>query len=913
MYMQSPTRLNHNVCEKLLNQSNKFYWIVSIVVLLCITFIYTSPTYSNNGRYQHINSNGELSGSRSYNQYHVDEPLDDNAAIQSVLLQYPSINAAYNELINNIDASVLTSSKKDMLNDLVLQIHREKERRHSVESDLADITSDYESTLHELDHYKRIVVEDEASHLPHAGPSDNAFYVYIFSSIGLVTLGAIMSGLQVGLFSIDPMKLALLKMDKDSDPTDQRRAEQLTPLLQRHHWLLVSLLIVNAVAMEALPIFLDALVPSYAAIIISVTLVLVFGEIIPQALCTRSPLAIGAMFAPFVKLLMLLTIPVSYPVAQFLDYLLGDEGGNYFLLRRGELDALVDLHAESFGGHLQLDQINLMKSALAYGERQCAEVMTPINDVYMLELHRQLDAETMHEIFNSGFSRIPVYDRIKPWYDNIVGLLIAKDLILLDPEDSISVSTLLNLYPRPLERVFPDTTLRELLNIFKTGRTHMAIVNTVDDVVHNGVNNTNNHNNTSTSTTGKQSTDPHYHQLGIITLEDVIEAILNEEISDETDIDETEQNNRLTLSKYLRYQPPIKGLSPQESSAIFYTFINNILVFQKPNALLNDNGLKRLIAESQVLDVEIQSGSYQNSDQISITINNQQLSNNTTNLEELPVEHGGKLLYQRGKANEFMTLVLDGFVEVRAGEEGYISESHRWSTLGTGCLKLHDDELNEHVTVSQLHEFIPDFSAIIVQTSRLLRISRRRYLDEVRAQRKLPPIIDDTVTDTGDDSTADGALQPSIKTSSIPQHIAIQIQPLDSTTSKNNNQSAKQLTSDTTQGRRLPTDRRGRRNVLINQTDTRSSIADPVLPPPPLTTHKSASKSPSVTQSSINLYAEPDSAHTPTEYSHRHNFRRSNSMDRVSRSKSPSKQHDKKQVKFVNIITNKLAQQRGNK
>lgn len=46
--------------------------------------------------------------------------------------------------------------------------------------------------------------------------------------------------------------------------------------------LLSTLLLNNAIAMEALPIFLDALVPSWLAIIISTTAVLVFGEVLPQ-------------------------------------------------------------------------------------------------------------------------------------------------------------------------------------------------------------------------------------------------------------------------------------------------------------------------------------------------------------------------------------------------------------------------------------------------------------------------------------------------------------------------------------------------------------------------------------------------------------------------------------------------------
>jgi metal transporter CNNM len=52
--------------------------------------------------------------------------------------------------------------------------------------------------------------------------------------------------------------------------------------------MLVTLLLCNAGAMETLPIFLDRLVPQVVAIICSVTLILIFGEVIPQAICTGS-------------------------------------------------------------------------------------------------------------------------------------------------------------------------------------------------------------------------------------------------------------------------------------------------------------------------------------------------------------------------------------------------------------------------------------------------------------------------------------------------------------------------------------------------------------------------------------------------------------------------------------------------
>jgi metal transporter CNNM len=66
---------------------------------------------------------------------------------------------------------------------------------------------------------------------------------------------------------------------------EKRRVKKIIPVLSKHHWLLVTLLFCNACALEALPIFLDKIVPSTYAILISVVAVLVVGEVIPQAIC----------------------------------------------------------------------------------------------------------------------------------------------------------------------------------------------------------------------------------------------------------------------------------------------------------------------------------------------------------------------------------------------------------------------------------------------------------------------------------------------------------------------------------------------------------------------------------------------------------------------------------------------------
>ena len=57
--------------------------------------------------------------------------------------------------------------------------------------------------------------------------------------------------------------------------------------------------------------------------------------------------------------------------------------------------------------------------------------MTPIDEVYMLDVHTVIDREILKEIYTKGYSRIPVYDRDR---QNVVGIMMAKDLILFNPD-----------------------------------------------------------------------------------------------------------------------------------------------------------------------------------------------------------------------------------------------------------------------------------------------------------------------------------------------------------------------------------------------------------------------------------------------------------------------------------------------
>jgi CBS domain containing-hemolysin-like protein len=72
--------------------------------------------------------------------------------------------------------------------------------------------------------------------------------------------------------------------------------------------------------MQALPIFLDRMFNEWVAVILSVTFVLAFGEVMPQAICSRFGLAVGANMVWLVKILMWICFPVAYPVGLVISF-----------------------------------------------------------------------------------------------------------------------------------------------------------------------------------------------------------------------------------------------------------------------------------------------------------------------------------------------------------------------------------------------------------------------------------------------------------------------------------------------------------------------------------------------------------------------------------------------------------------
>ncbi|PWN88879.1 DUF21-domain-containing protein, partial [Acaromyces ingoldii] len=286
----------------------------------------------------------------------------------------------------------------------------------------------------------------------------------------LVVLSGIFAGLTLGYMSLDETQLHVLSTT--GTEVQRARARKIIPIRKDGHLLLTTLLIANMITNETLPIIFDPLISNpIGSVAASIVLIVIFAELIPQSTCSRYGLVIGAYMAFPTRIVILVLWPVAFPVSRILHWVLGPHHG--IVYRRAELKELVAIHAASGGrgGDLKGDTVMIVGGALDLQEKVVRQAMTPIDSVFMLPFTATLDYPTLEKVVRSGHSRIPIYqefDRKK-----IIGTLLVKSCVLLDPEDAIPVSSMVI---NALPTVPGDEPLLNVLNAFQEGRSHMAIV-----------------------------------------------------------------------------------------------------------------------------------------------------------------------------------------------------------------------------------------------------------------------------------------------------------------------------------------------------------------------------------------------------------------------------------------------------
>lgn len=315
----------------------------------------------------------------------------------------------------------------------------------------------------------------------------------------LLTLSALFSGLTLGLMSLGPYSLQ--RKIKLGNPD----AKKIYPLRKKGNQLLSTLLIGNIAVNSAIAVFLGSLTTGVVAGFISTALIVIFGEIVPQAVFSRHALRFGARFAWLVYIFLYLFYPFTWPIAYALDKMLGKELPSVFTKREFFLfleqqKEFKDVKSSDIKEH----EFSILEKGLTFSDKTVRDAMTPWNQTYYLTRSTRLSKVSRVDLHRQGCSRIPVYDTTEK---KVIGILYVKDLVSLPNLNDIPVEKMM----RPMVHYILDTDkLDKVLNLFKKNRIHLFIVVNASHKV-----------------------------VGIITLEDVLEEIVGEifdEHEDEADI-----------------------------------------------------------------------------------------------------------------------------------------------------------------------------------------------------------------------------------------------------------------------------------------------------------------------------------------------------------------------------------------
>ncbi|MFC1644448.1 CNNM domain-containing protein [Patescibacteria group bacterium] len=314
-----------------------------------------------------------------------------------------------------------------------------------------------------------------------------AYFLVIF----LVLLSGLFSGLTLGL-------LGLNKTDLERKiKLGNKEAKKVYSVRKNGNLLLVTLLIGNVAVNSTISIFLGSIAGGLMAGIIATGLIVIFGEIIPQATFSRHALAIGAKSVWIVRLFTFIFYPVCFPIAWTLNKTLGEEMPTIW--SKDELREIVKLHEDSPDSDIDSDEERIILGALSFSHKKAEDVMTPRSVLFSLDSETILSHEILEKVKEKGFTRIPIFEGD---IDNINGLLYSKDLIGICEDRKISSLV----REDKLIKISGDKKLDSLLSEFIKKKSHFAFVYN------------------------------EYGELeGAITLEDIIEEVLRVEIVDEND------------------------------------------------------------------------------------------------------------------------------------------------------------------------------------------------------------------------------------------------------------------------------------------------------------------------------------------------------------------------------------------
>ncbi|XP_013870550.1 metal transporter CNNM3 [Austrofundulus limnaeus] len=522
----------------------------------------------------------------------------------------------------------------------------------------------------------------------------------------LLLICGMLRTVNLSLLWLDPVELYVLHSCGSEE--EKRAAKRLEPVRRRGNFLTCSLLFLCAVGHSVLGVLLyRALGSIVSGVFISGFLIFFLAELLPHILCSGYGFQMAPALTWLAQVCMVLTCPLSCPLGLILDLGLGRDISTCGIRER----AMEMIRASVNDPYSEFVKEEFSQGMLR--SKTVEDILTPLKDCFMLPSSAMLDFSTMSEIMQSGYTRVPIYEEER---SNIVEILYVKDLALVDPEDCTPMTTITKFYNHPLHFVFNDTKLDAMLEEFKKGNSHMAIVQKVNN---------------------EGEGDPFYEVLGLVTLEDVIEEIIKSEILDES----VGYLDRKVKRPPAPLEIPLEPRSSHEEFSLFKPPEGEPKIRTSPQLLL---------ATHRFLSREVEHFSPA---RVSEKVLFHLLRHPSVN-QEVHFDHNNRLspvhyLYTRNHPVDYFILLLQGRVEVEIGKEGLKFENGAFTYYGVSALTLPSSvhqspvstqrhsprDLFESSDATSPSSYCPDYTVRALTDLQLIRVTRLQYLNALMASR----------------------------------------------------------------------------------------------------------------------------------------------------------------------------------
>ena len=195
---------------------------------------------------------------------------------------------------------------------------------------------------------------------------------------------------------------------------------------------------------------------------------------------------------------MFLLYPVCKPIAWVLNKTLGEELP--ILYSKQELMNILEEHSENTKSEIEAHEEKIARGALTFGDKSIEAVMTPRSVVTFLRKSQRLSERLVKQLKEQGFTRYPVLEDDAD-NEQAIGMLYVKDLVGLK-----SIKTVGEVAREKITFINEEDMLDDALQTFLKTKQHLfLVVNQFEEIV------------------------------GVVSIEDVLEEILGDEIVDEFD------------------------------------------------------------------------------------------------------------------------------------------------------------------------------------------------------------------------------------------------------------------------------------------------------------------------------------------------------------------------------------------